>query len=107
MRWLLPNQYLVHILVVAGVYVTMAMGLNLLMGYAGQVSLGHAGFYGLGAYVSAVLSVRWGLSPWLGMPLAAVATGALAFVLGIPTLRLRSYYLAMATLGIGVVQIGR
>jgi branched-chain amino acid transport system permease protein len=103
MPWLLPNQYLVHILVVAGVYVTMAMGLNLLMGYAGQVSLGHAGFYGLGAYVSAVLSVRWGLSPWLGMPLAAVATGVLAFVLGIPTLRLRSYYLAMATLGIGVV----
>ena len=66
--WLLPNQYLVHIFVVAGVYVTMAMGLNLLMGYAGQVSLGHAGFYGLGAYVSAVLSVRFGVSPWLGMP---------------------------------------
>ena len=101
--WLLPNQYLVHIFVVAGVYVTMAMGLNLLMGYAGQVSLGHAGFYGLGAYVSAVLSVRFGLSPWLGMPVAAAATGALAYVLGIPTLRLKSYYLAMATLGIGVV----
>ncbi len=49
MPWLLPNQYLVHILVVAGIYVTMAMGLNLLMGYAGQVSLGHAGLYGLGA----------------------------------------------------------
>ena len=101
--WLLPNQYLVHIFVVAGVYVTMAMGLNLLMGYAGQVSLGHAGFYGLGAYVSAVLSVRFGVSPWLGMPVAAAATGALAYVLGIPTLRLKSYYLAMATLGIGVV----
>jgi branched-chain amino acid transport system permease protein len=101
--WLLPNQYLVHIFVVAGVYVTMAMGLNLLMGYAGQVSLGHAGFYGLGAYISAVLSVRFGISPWLGMPVAAAATGALAYVLGIPTLRLKSYYLAMATLGIGVV----
>jgi branched-chain amino acid transport system permease protein len=101
--WLLPNQYIVHIFVVAGVYVTMAMGLNLLMGYAGQVSLGHAGFYGLGAYISAVLSVRFGISPWLGMPVAAAATGALAYVLGIPTLRLKSYYLAMATLGIGVV----
>jgi branched-chain amino acid transport system permease protein len=73
------------------------------MGYAGQVSLGHAGFYGLGAYVSAVLSVRYGLSPWLGTPLAAVATGALAYVVGIPTLRLKSYYLGMATLGIGLV----
>ncbi len=71
------------------------------MGYAGQVSLGHAGFYGLGAYVSAVLSVRYGLSPWLGMPIAALATGALAYVVGIPTLRLKSYYLGMATLGIG------
>ena len=101
--WLLPNQYLVHVVVLVGLYVIMAVGLNLVMGYANQVSLGHAGFYGLGAYVSAVLSVRYGLSPWLGMPIAAVATGALAYVVGIPTLRLTSYYLGMATLGIGVV----
>ena len=101
--WLLPNQYLVHVVVVAGIYVILAVGLNLLMGYAGQVSLGHAGFYGLGAYVSAVLSVRYGLTPWLGMPIAALATGALAYVVGIPTLRLKSYYLGMATLGIGAV----
>jgi branched-chain amino acid transport system permease protein len=101
--WLLPNQYLVHVVVLAGIYVILAVGLNLLMGYAGQVSLGHAGFYGLGAYVSAVLSVRYGLTPWLGMPTAALATGALAYVVGIPTLRLKSYYLGMATLGIGAV----
>ena len=101
--WLLPNQYLVHVVVLAGLYVILAAGLNLVMGYANQVSLGHAGFYGLGAYVSAVLSVRYGLSPWLGMPIAAAATGALAYVVGIPTLRLTSYYLGMATLGIGVV----
>ena len=101
--WLLPNQYLVHVVVLAGIYVILAVGLNLVMGYAGQVSLGHAGFYGLGAYVSAVLSVRYGLSPWLGMAIAAVATGAVAYVVGIPTLRLKSYYLGMATLGIGAV----
>ena len=101
--WLLPNQYLVHVAVLGGVYVLIATGLNLLMGYAGQVSLGHAGFYGLGAYVSAVLSVRYGLTPWIGMPLAAAATGGLAYAVGIPTLRLKSYYLGMATLGIGVV----
>ena len=101
--WLLPNQYLVHVGVLAGLHVILAVGLNLVMGYAGQVSLGHAGFYGLGAYVSAVLSVRYGLSPWLGAPVAAAATGALAYVVGIPTLRLRSYYLGMATLGIGLV----
>jgi branched-chain amino acid transport system permease protein len=101
--WLLPNQYLVHVVALAGLYAILAVGLNLVMGYAGQVSLGHAGFYGLGAYVSAVLSVRYGLSPWLGMPIAAVATGGLAYVVGIPTLRLKSYYLGMATLGIGAV----
>jgi branched-chain amino acid transport system permease protein len=101
--WLLPNQYLVHVVVLAGLHVILAVGLNLVMGYAGQVSLGHAGFYGLGAYVSAILSVRYGLSPWLGTPIAAVATGALAYVVGIPTLRLKAYYLGMATLGIGLV----
>jgi len=101
--WLLPNQYLVHVGVLAGLHVILAVGLNLVMGYAGQVSLGHAGFYGLGAYGSAVLSVRYGLSPWLGAPVAAAATGALAYVVGIPTLRLKSYYLGMATLGIGLV----
>jgi branched-chain amino acid transport system permease protein len=101
--WLAPNAYIVQVLAFTGLNVMVAVGLNLLMGYAGQVSLGHAGFYGLGAYVSAVLGVRFGLSPWLGMPIAAAATGALAFVVGIPTLALKSYYLAMATLGIGIV----
>jgi branched-chain amino acid transport system permease protein len=101
--WLAPNAYIVQVLAFAGLNVTMAVGLNLLMGYAGQVSLGHAGFYGLGAYVSGVLGARLGLSPWLGMPLAASVTGLLALVVGIPTLKLKSYYLAMATLGIGVV----
>ncbi len=101
--WIVPNNYLVQTLAFAGLNVMMAMGLNLLMGYAGQVSLGHAGFYGLGAYVSGVLGARLGLTPWIGMPIAAVVTGLLAYAVGIPTLKLKSYYLAMATLGIGVI----
>jgi branched-chain amino acid transport system permease protein len=101
--WLAPNNYVVQTLAFVGLNVMMAVGLNLLMGYAGQVSLGHAGFYGLGAYISGVLGANLGVSPWLGMPVAAGATGAVAYVVGIPTLRLKSYYLAMATLGIGVV----
>jgi branched-chain amino acid transport system permease protein len=101
--WLVPNNYLVQTLAFAGLNVMMAAGLNLLMGYAGQVSLGHAGFYGLGAYVSGVLGAKLGVSPWIGMPVAAVVTAAVAYVVGIPTLKLKSYYLAMATLGIGVV----
>jgi branched-chain amino acid transport system ATP-binding protein/branched-chain amino acid transport system permease protein len=101
--WIAPNAYIVQVLAFTGLNVMMAVGLNLLMGYAGQVSLGHAGFYGLGAYVSGVLGAKLGLSPWLGMPLAAAATGGLAYAIGIPTLKLKSYYLAMATLGIGIV----
>jgi branched-chain amino acid transport system permease protein len=97
--WLLPNQYLVHILVVA--YLRRWRWGSTLMGYAGGL-VDHADRRP-GAYVSGVLSVRFGLSPWLGMPLAAAATGALAYVIGIPTLRLKSYYLGMATLGIGLV----
>ena len=101
--WLAPNAYIVQVLAFAGLNVMMATGLNLLMGFAGQVSLGHAGFYGLGAYLSGVLGARFALSPWLGMPFAAVVTALLALAVGIPTLKLKSYYLAMATLGIGVV----
>ena len=101
--WLAPNAYIIQVLAFTGLNAMMAVGLNLLMGYAGQVSLGHAGFYGLGAYLSGVLGAKLGLSPWLGMPLAACVTGALAYVIGIPTLKLKSYYLAMATLGIGIV----
>jgi branched-chain amino acid transport system permease protein len=101
--WLLPNAYLVQVLAFAGLNVVMATGLNLLMGYAGQVSLGHAGFYGLGAYVSGVLGARLGWSPWAGMAVAAVVTAGLAYAVGGPTLKLKSYYLAMATLGIGIV----
>ena len=101
--WVSPNAYIVQVLAFAGLNVMMATGLNLLMGFAGQVSLGHAGFYGLGAYLSGVLGARFAVSPWVGMPLAAVVTGLLALIVGIPTLKLKSYYLAMATLGIGVV----
>ena len=101
--WLAPNAYIVQVLAFTGLSAMMAVGLNLLIGYAGQVSLGHAGFYGLGAYVSGVLGAKLGLSPWIGMPVAACATGILAYVVGIPTLKLKSYYLAMATLGIGII----
>jgi branched-chain amino acid transport system permease protein len=101
--WLAPNAYIVQVLAFTGLSAMMAVGLNLLIGYAGQVSLGHAGFYGLGAYVSGVLGAKLGLSPWIGMPVAACATGILAYVVGIPTLELKSYYLAMATLGIGII----
>jgi branched-chain amino acid transport system permease protein len=76
---------------------------NILGGYAGQVSLGHATFFGTGAYVSSLLSMRLGLSPWLGMVAGGLTASGLAIVIGWPCFRLRGHYFAMAT--IAVVEI--
>jgi branched-chain amino acid transport system permease protein len=83
--------------------VILAVGLNLLMGYAGQVSLGHAAFYGIGAYTSAILTTQFGWSPWLAMLMGIGLTVAVAFVVGVPCLRLHGHYLAMATLGFNII----
>ncbi|MBI5720541.1 MAG: branched-chain amino acid ABC transporter permease [Burkholderiales bacterium] len=81
----------------------VCVGLNLLIGYAGQISLGHAAFFALGGYGSAIASARWGWPVWLSIPAAVAAVGALAWLVGRPTLRLKGHYLAMATLGFGVI----
>ncbi|HEX9079759.1 MAG TPA: branched-chain amino acid ABC transporter permease [Desulfuromonadaceae bacterium] len=100
---LFRGGYLMNVLVFVGINTMLAIGLNLLLGYAGQISLGHAGFFGLGAYLSGILTATYGLDPWLVMPLAAVAVGALAFLIGFPILKLKGHYLAMATLGLGII----
>lgn len=87
----------IHVLINA----IVAVGLNLLIGYAGQISLGHAGFFGLGAYVTGILSAQYGWNPLLSIPMALVAVGLLAFIVARPVLRLSGHYLAMATLGLG------
>ncbi len=91
------------IMIFIGISTMVTVGLCLLMGYTGQVSLGQAAFYGLGAYFSAVLSKTYSVNPWLAMLIAAIATGAFAYVIGYPILRLRGNYLAMATLGLGII----
>jgi len=98
--WVAGGKY-APLMADVGVYALIAVGLGLLMGYAGQISLGHAGFFAVGAYVSAILTTRWGVSPWPAMAAGAGVTAAVAFVVGIPTLRLKGHYLAMATLGFG------
>lgn len=95
------NNYHLGVLAFIAINTILAVGLNLLMGYAGQVSLGHAAFFGLGAYCSAILTVNHHVSPWLAMPLGMLFTGGVAFLIGIPCLRLTGHYLAMATLGFG------
>lgn len=98
---LTSNNYLLHVLSLVAIYTILAVGLNLLMGYAGQVSLGHAAFYGIGAYTSGLLTVKLGWSPWLALPAGIVLTSLVALMVGVPCLRLRGNYLAMATLGFG------
>lgn len=98
-----PNAYFYDVAVNALFNATLCVGLNLLVGYGGQISLGHAGFFALGAYGSALLTGRYGLPPLAALLLSAGAVGALAFVVGRPILKLKGHYLAMATLGIGII----
>lgn len=100
---LLPNDYYVSILILACINAIIAVGLNLLMGYAGQVSLGHAAFFGLGAYATAILTTTHGVPIPLGMLAGVALSCAVAWIIGIPTLKLKGNYLAMATLGFGVI----
>lgn len=95
--------YLMNVMVFVGIHTMLAVALNLLLGYAGQISLGHAGFFGLGAYLSGILTTTVGWNPWLVMPLAAALVGVMAFLIGFPILKLKGHYLAMATLGLGII----
>ena len=98
-----PNKFYYDVAIKTGINAIVCIGLNLLIGYAGQISLGHAGFYALGAYGSAVLTARLGWPGPLAMVLSAAAVGLLAFLVARPILRLRGHYLAMATLGLGII----
>jgi branched-chain amino acid transport system permease protein len=99
-----PGNYYVNVVgVAAALHAILAVGLNLLMGYAGQISLGHAAFFGLGAYSSAILTTRYGWPPWPAMGAGLVLTGLTAYVIARPILRLKGHYLAMATLGFGII----
>lgn len=96
------NDYLLYILSWAVVFLIAGIGLNLTLGYAGQISLAHAAFFGLGAYTTAILTLQdW--SFWLALPLGGLLAGACGFILGFPSLRVKDHYLAMVTLGFNIV----
>ena len=97
------NDYYLNLLVVIGINSITVIGLDLLMGYAGQISLGHAAFYGLGAYVSGIISTRYGWPALVELLVALIVVGGIAFLIGIPTLKLHGHYLAMGTLGFGII----
>ncbi|MBF0301526.1 MAG: branched-chain amino acid ABC transporter permease [Desulfamplus sp.] len=99
----IENTYYLQIMTFIGINTLLALGLNMLMGYAGQVSLGHAAFYGIGAYTTAILSTTFGISPWIALLCAVGGAVFIAFVVGLPTLKLSGYYLGMGTLGFGMI----
>lgn len=100
---LLNSGYLANLVVVIGLQALPAIGLALLMGYTGQISLGHAAFYGLGAYGAALLGRHLGLSPWLDILLAAMIVAVIARWIGALVFRLKGHHLAMATLAFGII----
>lgn len=97
------NEYFITIFVFWGINAIIAMGLCLLMGYAGQISLGHAAFFGLGAYSSGILTTKYSLPPIGGIICGIILAGGIAYLVGKPTLRLKGHYMAVATLGIGEI----
>ncbi len=99
----IQNSYHLMVLNIAALNIIIVIGLTLLLGYAGQISLGHAAFFGLGAYLSAILTTTYGMPLWPTVVLAMILTGLIAYLLGIPTLKLEGHYLVMATLGFNVI----
>lgn len=93
------NNYSLDILTLAGIYIVLALGLNIVVGMAGLLDLGYVSFYAVGAYLYALLSTHFGVSFWVALPLGGLAAAAFGVVLGLITLRLRGDYLAIVTLG--------
>ncbi len=97
------EPYLLHISILICIYAIPAVGLNLMLGYTGLVSLGHMAFAGIGAYVAAVLMVDAEWSFWLATPVAVATAGVMGALIGIPALRLRTHYFIIVTLAFGMI----
>lgn len=100
---ILPSTYYLRVAALVFINAIAVIGLNLLMGFAGQVSLGHAGFFGIGAYAVTLGPAHLGMPVWASLVAGTVLSALLAFVVGRPILKLKGYYLAVATLGMGLL----
>lgn len=99
----IQNNYILTILIFIAQFTMVTIGLSLLMGYAGQISLGQATFFGIGAYTTAILASTFGLSPWLSLAAGVLLAAGLAYLMGMLIFKLRGHYLAMATLGMNII----
>ena len=96
------SSYFMGLAVMTAIYAVAAMSLNLLTGFGGQISVGHGGFLILGSYTVAILSAKVGLPIWVNLPFAGVVAAFISLVIGLPAVRLRGHFLAVATLGFGL-----
>jgi len=96
-------EYILHILVITGIYIVLTLGLNLVIGFTGLPSLGHAAFYCVGGYTSALLALKFGISPWVGMLAGGIMAAIFGAAVAFPALRIKDDYLALATFGFGVI----
>lgn len=99
------SDYTLSVATFVGIWVTLSLSLGILTGFAGQVSLGHAAFFGIGAYTSAILSLKYGMPFWGALPGAIIITGIAGSILGLPSLRVRHDFLVLATMGINFVVV--
>jgi branched-chain amino acid transport system permease protein len=95
------NSYILHLFLLCILFSIIALGYNVMLGYIGELSLGHSAFFGIGAYTSAILSVQYGLSFWLGILVAAVMAAMVGLAIGFATLRIKGPQFAIVTLGLG------
>jgi branched-chain amino acid transport system permease protein len=96
-------EYILHILVIAGIYIILTLSLNLIVGYTGLPALGHAAFFAVGAYVSSLLALNFGISPWIGLIMGASFAALTGVVIGASSLRLKGDYFALATFGFAFI----
>jgi branched-chain amino acid transport system permease protein len=97
------SQYMLQVTDTALIYAIVVIGLGILLGFAGQMSLAQAAFFGIGAYSSAIASTTLGLSPWISIPFGVLVSVAIGAGVGYPALRLSGHYLALATIGFGII----
>ena len=97
------DPHFLHLMVLAAIYAILALGLCLFMGYAGQISLGHAAFFGIGAYTTAILTTRYDFPPFMAFWASALSAGLFSYFIGRPILKLKGYFLALGTLGFGEI----
>ncbi len=100
------NPYHLHVLIMSGIFTILALSLNLLLGYTGQLSLGHAAFFGIGAYTSALITLRWEWPFWPALAAAALASGLAGWAIGRLALRVRGAYFVLVTISFaGVISL--